>query len=82
MAAKVRGKRMFLWRAVDDEDEVLDLLVYPYRDGWTAIKFFTQLLTTQPIWPEVIVTDGLPSYGHTLKLLGLETSPPRSAQGK
>ena len=31
MAAKVRGKRMFLWRAVDDEDEFLDLLVYPYR---------------------------------------------------
>jgi transposase-like protein len=72
MVCKVRGKRMYLWRAVDDEGEVLDLLMYPYRDGWTAIKFFTQLMTTQPIWPEVIVTDGLPSYGHALKILGLE----------
>ena len=33
---RVRRKRMFLWRAVDDEGEVLDTLMYPLRDGWTA----------------------------------------------
>ena len=71
MVCKVRGKRMFLWRAVDDEGEVLDHLMYPNRDGWTAIKFVMQLMAAQPIWPEAIVTDGLASYVLALQILGL-----------
>jgi putative transposase len=72
MVCRIRGKRMYLWRAVDDEGEVLDLLMYPYRDGWTAIKFIMKLMMAQPIWPEVIVTDGLKSYALAAKILGLE----------
>jgi putative transposase len=47
-------------------------LMNPYRDGWTAIKFLMHLLATQPIWPDVVTTDGLGSYAHALKILGLE----------
>jgi len=72
MVCKIRGKRMYLWRAVDDEGEVLDLLMHPYRDGWTAVKFLMQLVTTQPILPERIVTDSFRSYGYALEALGLE----------
>jgi transposase-like protein len=71
MVCRIRGKRMYLWRAVDDEGEVLDHLMYPYRDHWTAIKFVMQLMADQPIWPETIVTDGLPAYALALKILGL-----------
>ena len=63
---------MYVWRAVDDEGEVLDSLLYRHRDGWTCIKFLMRLLTTQPIWPEKITTDGHPAYAHALKILGFD----------
>ncbi len=62
MVCSVGGKRMYLWRAVDDEGEVLDMAMRPYRDGWTATKFLANLMIGQPIFPERIVTDGLKSY--------------------
>src|SRR4051812_49044322 len=69
VVCKVGGKRMYLWRAVDDEGEVLDMLMSPYRDGWTATKYLTTLIMNQPVWPESITTDGLSSYKMRLKLL-------------
>lgn len=62
MFCNVGGKRMYLWRAVDDEGEVLDMAMRPYRDVWTATKFLADLMIGQPIFPERIVTDGLKSY--------------------
>ena len=72
MVCKIGGERMFLWRAVDDEGEVLDIVVQKRRDTRAALKLLKQLLRSQPVDPESIVTDGLPSYGSALRALGRE----------
>ena len=72
MVCKVRGMRMYLWRAVDDEGEVLDLVMHRRRDALTAMKLLTSLIVNQPVWPESITTDKLPSYGTALQLLKLD----------
>ena len=48
---------MSLWRAVDDEDEVLDGVVQRRRDTYAARKLLRRLLRNQPLDPEKIVTD-------------------------
>ena len=62
MVVKIGGQRMFLWRAVDDEGEVLDMLVQKRRNKAAALKLLRKLLKRQGIHPETIVTDGLASY--------------------
>ncbi len=71
MVCNVRGKRMYLWRAVDDEGEVLDLVMQRHRDTEAALKLLKRLLRNQPIAPTAIVTDRLKSYGSALAELGL-----------
>jgi len=66
----IGGKRMYLWRAVDDEGEVLDLVVQKRRDTDAALKLLRRLLRNQPVEPETIVTDGLQSYAAALDQLG------------
>ena len=63
---------MFLWRAVDDEGEVLDLVVQRRRDNEAALKLLGRLLRNQPVEPERITTDGLASYGSEMRELGLK----------
>ena len=64
MAVMIAGRRQFwLWRAVDDEGEVLDLLVQRGRDKAAAVKLLPKLLKKQGFAPEVLVTDKLRSYG-------------------
>ena len=53
---------MWLWRAVDDEGEVLDMLVQKRRNTTAALRLLQKLLKHQSIHPEIIVTDGLLSY--------------------
>lgn len=72
MVCRIRGRRMYLWRAVDDEGEVLDIIIHHRRDAWTAMKLLTALIMNQPIWPESITTDGLPSYAAALQILKLD----------
>ena len=67
MVCRVGGKHVYLWRAVDDEGEVLDILVQRRRDADAARKFLVRLLRGQPIEPERIMTDGLRSYAAALK---------------
>jgi putative transposase len=67
MVCRVGGKHVYLWRAVDDEGEVLDILVQRRRDADAAKKFLTRLLRGQPIEPERITTDGLRSYAAALR---------------
>ncbi|GAG86194.1 unnamed protein product, partial [marine sediment metagenome] len=62
---------MYLWRAVDGEGEVLDILVQSKRNKKAALKLMRKLLKKQGIVPDTIVTDKLPSYGAALKDLGL-----------
>ena len=71
MVCTVAGKRMYLWRAVDDEGEVLDLVMQRGRDTDAALKLLKRLLRNQPVEPETITTDGLGSYASALRKLGL-----------
>ena len=67
----INGKRMYLWRAVDCEGEVMDILVQSRRNKKAALKLIRKLLKNQGFVPDSFVTDKLPSYGAALKDLGL-----------
>jgi putative transposase len=67
----INGKRMYLWRAVDSEGEVLDILVQSRRNKKAALKLMRKLLKKQGFVPDAFVTDKLPSYGAALSDLGL-----------
>ena len=60
----IAGKRMYLWRAVDSEGEVLDILVQSRRNKKAALKMMRGLLKKQGFVPVTFVTDKLPSYGN------------------
>jgi len=63
---------MYLWRAVDDEGEVLDMIVQHRRDTAAALKLLKRLMWSQKMTPTEVVTDGLKSYVSALTELGLE----------
>jgi len=71
MAVMIAGRQLWLWRAVDDEGEVLDLLVQPRRDRAAAVKLMRKLLKKQGFGPDVLVTDKLRSYGAAKSAMGL-----------
>ncbi len=71
MVVKIGGRRMWLWRAVNDEGVVLDMLVQKRRNTHAALKLLRKLLRNQGVHPETITTDKLPSYGAALRQLGL-----------
>ena len=71
MVISIQGRRMYLWRAVDSEGEVLDLLVQPKRDKWAALRLMRKLLKKQGYAPDVLVTDNLGSYGAARRELRL-----------
>ncbi len=58
----INGKLQYLWRAVDQDGEVLDILVQPRRDRQAAKKFFRKLLHRLQYVPRAIITDKLGSY--------------------
>ena len=60
---KINGVTHYLWRAVDQNGVVLDILVQPKRDRFAAIRFFSRLLRAIGRKPRVIITDKLRSYG-------------------
>ena len=69
---KINGKMVYLWRAVDNEGTVLDVVVQRRRNTKAATRLLRKLLRNQGIKPTRIVTDRLGSYGAALKLLGLK----------
>ena len=71
MAVTIAGRQFWLWRAVDDEGEVLDLLVQRRRDKAAAVKLMRKLLKKQGFAPDVMVTDKLRSYGAAKAEIGL-----------
>src|SRR4051794_17924930 len=71
MVARIAGERMYLWRAVDSEGEVLDVLVQCRRDKAAARKLMRKLLKKQGFAPTEITTDKLPSYRTAFAELGL-----------
>jgi putative transposase len=60
---KINGKTYYLWRAVDQAGNVLDILVQSRRNKRAAIKFFRKLLKGCEYGPRVLITDKLASYG-------------------
>jgi len=71
MVVNIAGRRMYLWRAIDDEGEVLDVLVQKRRNAAAAIKLLRTILKNQGVVPETITTDGLASYGAAVAELGM-----------
>ena len=71
MAVTIAGRQFWLWRAVDDEGEVLDLLVQRRRNKAAAVKLMRKLLKKQGFAPDMLVTDKLRSYGAAMAELGL-----------
>ena len=66
---KINGATHYLWRAVDQNGVVLDILVQPRRDRFAAIRFFRKLLSTTGRPPRVIITDKLRSYGAAKRIV-------------
>ena len=60
---KINGKQHYLWRAVDQDGEVVDVFLQSRRDGNAAKRFFRRLLRSHGGEPRKIVTDKLRSYG-------------------
>ncbi len=60
---RIDGKQHYLWRAVDQDGEVIDVYLQKRRDGMAAKRFFRRLLTKHQDEPRKIVTDKLRSYG-------------------
>ena len=60
---KIQGKRHYLWRAVDQDGEVVDVFLQKRRDGKAAKRFFKRLLRKHKGEPRKIVGAKLRSYG-------------------
>ena len=58
----INGERQYLWRAVDQDGDLIDILVQPRRDARAACRFFQKLLKSQRQEPGRLVTDKLGSY--------------------
>ena len=71
MVVRIAGKRMYLWRAVDHEGEVLDMLVQRRRDTRAALRLMRKLLKKQGFAPKLLVTDKLRSYASAFRRLRL-----------
>jgi transposase-like protein len=71
LVVRIAGERMYLWRAVDHEGEVLDMLVQRRRDGRAALRLMRKLLKKQGFAPKLLVTDKLRSYASAFRRLRL-----------
>ena len=60
---QIHGRQHYLWRAVDQDGNVLDILVQSRRDKQAATKFLRKLLKGLTYVPHVVITDKLASYG-------------------
>lgn len=71
MYVKVNGEMVYLWRAIDQEGEILESFVTKTRDKSAALRFMKKALKRHGS-PETITTDGLPSYRAAMIELGCE----------
>jgi transposase-like protein len=68
---KIGGRLVYLWRAVDAEGEVLDVLVQTRRNKRAALKLMRKLLKKYGFVPDKFFTDDLRSYGAAASELGI-----------
>ena len=73
MFVRIGGRQMYLWRAVDNEGEVLDVLVQSRRDKRAALRLLRKLLKKQGMAPKELVTDRLRAYGAAVRELRLSS---------
>jgi putative transposase len=66
---RINGQPQYLWRAVDQDGDVLDILVQPRRDQRDAERFFRRLLRGQGKKPLRIITDKLRSYSAAMRTI-------------
>ena len=71
MVVRIAGERMYLWRAVDHEGEVLDVLVQRRCDCRAALRLMRKLIKKQGFVPKLLVTDKLRSYASAFRRLRL-----------
>ena len=64
---RINGQQQYLWRAVDQDGDVIDILVQPRRDQRAAERFFRRLLRGQGKEPFRIITDKLRSYSAAMR---------------
>jgi putative transposase len=69
---RIDGRMVYLWRAVDADGEVLDVLVQSRRNKYAALKLMRKLLKKYASIPERLVTDDLRSYSAAVRDLGIE----------
>ncbi len=69
---KIDGRMVYLWRAVDAEGEVLDVLVQSKRNKHAALELMRKLLKKNAFVPERLVTDDLRSYSAAVRDLRIE----------
>ena len=65
----IQGDQYYLWRAIDQDGDALDILIQKRKNKEAALRFFRKLLKGQGSSPLRIVTDKLPSYGAAKKEL-------------
>lgn len=63
VSVSINGERRYLWRAVDQDGDVLDILIQKRRDKRAVKRLFLKLLKGLRYVPPIIVTDKLSSYG-------------------
>ncbi|WP_112677901.1 IS6 family transposase [Micromonospora saelicesensis] len=63
---KVNGVWRYVYRAVDQHGQVIDVLVSARRDAAAARRFFHRALTTLKVTPSEVVTDAAPAYTKVL----------------
>ncbi len=78
MFVRIGGRKMLLWRAVDDDGEVLDVRVQKRRNKAAALKLLRRLLRNQGVHPGTITTDKLATYNAAVRLLGLKRRLPHA----
>jgi putative transposase len=69
---KIDGRMVYLWRPVDAEGEVLDVLAQSKRNKQAALKLMRKLLKKYAFVPERLITDDLRSYSAAAHVLGIE----------
>ena len=69
---KIDGRMVYLWRAVDAEGEILDVLVQAGRNKQAALRLMRKLLKKYGFVPDWLITDDLRSYGAAACDLGIE----------
>ncbi len=69
---KIDSRMVYLWRAVDAEGEILDVLVLAKRDKHAALKLMRNLLKKYGFVPNLLITDDLRSYEAAARDLGIE----------